>query len=53
MKTVDGQQILKDKISVTVPIQMTPDEVKKLSAAWAVTAIEVTCNTFGVCLYVI
>nr|WP_296008590.1 hypothetical protein [uncultured Blautia sp.] len=53
MKTVDGQQLLKDKNSVTLPIQMIPDEVKKLSAAWAVTAIEVTCNIFGVCVYAI
>ena len=32
MKTVAGQQLLKDKIAVTLPIKMTPDEVKKLSA---------------------
>ena len=28
MKTVAGQQLLKDKIAVTLPIKMTPDEVK-------------------------
>lgn len=32
VKTVAGQQLLKDKIAVTLPIKMTPDEVKKLSA---------------------
>lgn len=32
MKTVAGQQLLKDKIAVTLPIKMTPYEVKKLSA---------------------
>ena len=29
---IDSQQLLKDKIAVTLPIKMTPDEVKKLSA---------------------
>ena len=32
VKTVAGQQLLKDKIAVTLPIKMPPDEVKKLSA---------------------